>query len=38
MGDVIFAFVVAVIISFLAALMPARRASKLNPIDALAAD
>lgn len=37
-GDVIFAFIVAIIISFLAALMPARRASKLNPIDALSAD
>lgn len=37
-GNVIFAFVVALVISFLAALLPARRASKLNPIDALAAD
>lgn len=37
-GNVIFAFVVAVAISFIAALLPARRAAKLNPIDALAAD
>lgn len=38
LSNVIFAFIVAIIISFLAALMPARRASRLNPIDALAAD
>ncbi|MDR3190759.1 MAG: ATP-binding cassette domain-containing protein [Lactobacillaceae bacterium] len=38
LGNIIFAFVVALIISFLAALLPARRASKLNPIDALSAD
>ena len=37
-GNVIFAVVVAVIISFNAALLPARHAAKLNPIDALAAD
>lgn len=37
-GNILFAFVVALVISFLAALMPARRAAKLNPIDALAAD
>lgn len=37
-GNVIFTFVVAIIISFLAALLPARRASRLNPIDALSAD
>ncbi|MBB1062574.1 ABC transporter ATP-binding protein/permease [Limosilactobacillus fastidiosus] len=37
-GNIVFAFVVALIISFLAALLPARRAANLNPIDALAAD
>lgn len=37
-GNVIFAIVVAVVISFIAALLPARHAAKLNPIDALAAD
>ena len=37
-GNVIFAVVVAVVISFIAALLPARHAAKLNPIDALAAD
>lgn len=37
-GNVIFAIVIAVVISFIAALLPARRAAKLNPIDALAAD
>ncbi|MEY8441161.1 ATP-binding cassette domain-containing protein [Lactobacillaceae bacterium 24-114] len=37
-SNIIFAFAVALIISFLAALLPARRAAKLNPIDALAAD
>lgn len=37
-GNVIFAFAAAIIISFVAALLPARRASKLNPIDALSAD
>ncbi|WDF81900.1 ATP-binding cassette domain-containing protein [Lacticaseibacillus pabuli] len=37
-GNVIFAFIVAIVISFLAALLPARSASRLNPIDALSAD
>lgn len=37
-SNVIFTIIVALVISFLAALMPARRASRLNPIDALAAD
>lgn len=37
-GNVIFAFVAALVISFLAALLPARRAAKLNPIEALAAE
>ena len=37
-GNVIFAIVIAIVISFIAALLPARRAANLNPIDALAAD
>ncbi len=37
-GNVIFAIVIAIVISFIAALFPARRAANLNPIDALAAD
>ncbi|MBB1070024.1 ATP-binding cassette domain-containing protein [Limosilactobacillus sp. RRLNB_1_1] len=37
-GNVIFAIVIAIVISFVAALLPARRAANLNPIDALAAD
>ncbi|WKF84980.1 ABC transporter ATP-binding protein/permease [Lacticaseibacillus pantheris] len=37
-GNVVFAFIMAIVISFLAALLPARRASRLNPIDALSAD
>ena len=37
-GNIAFAFAVALVISFLAALLPARRAANLNPIDALAAD
>lgn len=37
-GNVIFAIVIAVVISFIAALLPAHRAANLNPIDALAAD
>ncbi|PWG00300.1 ABC transporter ATP-binding protein/permease [Levilactobacillus bambusae] len=37
-GDVITTFVIAIVISLLAAVLPARHASKLNPIDALAAD
>ncbi len=36
-GNVVFAFIMAIVISFLAALLPAR-ASRLNPIDALSAD
>lgn len=38
LGNVITTFVIAIVISFIAALMPARRASRLNPIDALSAD
>lgn len=37
-GNVVTTLVLALIISFMAALLPARRAAKLNPIDALAAD
>ena len=37
-GNLVFALVVAIVISFIAALLPARRAANLNPIDALAAD
>lgn len=37
-GNIIFAVVIAIVISFIAALLPARRAANLNPIDALAAD
>ncbi|CAK1242132.1 ABC-type lipoprotein export system [Fructobacillus cardui] len=37
-GNVTTAFVLAILISLLAAMLPARRASKLNPIDALSAD
>lgn len=37
-GNVVFAFLAAIVISFLAAVLPARRAAKLNPIDALAED
>lgn len=36
--NVLFAFMMAIIISFLAALLPARSAARLNPIDALSAD
>lgn len=36
--DVIFAFAAAIIIAWLAALLPSRRAANLNPIDALAAE
>lgn len=35
-SNVIFAFAAALLISFIAALLPARKASRLNPIDALA--
>lgn len=38
LGNVITTFVIAIVISFIAALLPARRASRLNPIDALSAD
>ena len=37
-GNIVFAFVVAIVISFIAALLPAHRAANLNPIDALTAD
>ncbi|WP_283679390.1 ABC transporter ATP-binding protein/permease [Lentilactobacillus sp. Marseille-Q4993] len=37
-GNIITTIVIAIVISFIAALLPARRASRLNPIDALAAD
>ena len=37
-GNIIFAFVVAIVISFIAALLPSHRAANLNPIEALAAD
>ncbi|MFX3616184.1 MAG: FtsX-like permease family protein, partial [Sporolactobacillus sp.] len=37
-GNIIFTVVIALVISFIAALLPARRASRLNPIDALSAD
>ncbi|AIG65049.1 ATP-binding cassette domain-containing protein [Weissella tructae] len=37
-GNVVSTFILALIIAFLAALLPARRAAKLNPIDALSAD
>jgi ABC-type antimicrobial peptide transport system permease subunit len=37
-GNIVMTFILALVISFLAALLPARRAAKLNPIDALAAD
>jgi len=36
--NVVIAFALALIISLLASLLPARRAAKLNPIDALSAD
>lgn len=37
-GNVISTIIIALAISFIAALLPARRASRLNPIDALSAD
>ncbi|MFD0898010.1 ABC transporter ATP-binding protein/permease [Loigolactobacillus binensis] len=37
-GNIIFTVVAAIAISFIAALLPARKASRLNPIDALSAD
>ena len=37
-GNVVMTLILALVISFLAALLPARRAAKLNPIDALSAD
>lgn len=36
--NVITTIIIAIVISFIAALLPARRASRLNPIDALSAD
>ncbi|MTV82154.1 ATP-binding cassette domain-containing protein [Secundilactobacillus folii] len=38
LGNVVTVFVIALIISLLAAMLPARRAARLNPIDALAAE
>jgi len=37
-GNILTTIILALIISFLAALLPANRASKMNPIDALSAD
>lgn len=37
-ANIISTVIIALVISFLAALLPARRASRLNPIDALSAD
>ncbi|MDO4903220.1 MAG: ATP-binding cassette domain-containing protein [Limosilactobacillus sp.] len=37
-GNVVFAVVIAIVISVIAALNPSRHAAQLNPIDALAAD
>lgn len=37
-GNIIFAVVVALVIAYLAALLPSRMAARLNPIDALSAD
>lgn len=37
-GNIVSTFVLALVISFFAALLPARRAARLNPIDALSAD
>lgn len=38
LSNVIFAILISLFISLLAALLPARKASRLNPIDALSAD
>ncbi|MDC7952828.1 ATP-binding cassette domain-containing protein [Liquorilactobacillus mali] len=38
LSNVVLTFIIAVVISLLAAILPARRAARLNPIDALAAD
>ncbi len=38
MGNVVLVFIIALVISLLASLLPARSASRLNPIDALSAD
>ncbi|MFB9768685.1 ABC transporter ATP-binding protein/permease [Lactiplantibacillus modestisalitolerans] len=38
MGNVVSTFIIALIIALLAAILPAWRAARLNPIDALAAD
>ncbi|WP_262392760.1 ABC transporter permease [Sporolactobacillus inulinus] len=37
-ANIISTVIIALVISFIAALLPARRASRLNPIDALSAD
>lgn len=37
-GNVVTVFIIALVISLLAAMLPARSAAKLNPIDALSAD
>lgn len=38
LGNVLMVFIIAIVISLLAAFLPARRAANLNPIDALASD
>ncbi|MFT8392279.1 MAG: FtsX-like permease family protein, partial [Sporolactobacillus sp.] len=37
-ANIVSTIIIALVISFIAALLPARRASRLNPIDALSAD